>query len=199
MLVFDFERTLWYLNQQHATNPFSAVIDAKPVPQIKHHDTYLEEHAKNDAELDKHLLGYLKALQAAGHHVLFLAPEFDEDEFRSPIRFSLTSENPPELNDIAGFTAPMINRYLALLWYTSAHVAQQRKGLGHTMWDQTTCLSGYHSWLFPGHEAEWHSSFIISQPPRATILCGREVVLYFTLSQIAFYYSADYPEGFTVK
>ncbi|TBU62384.1 hypothetical protein BD310DRAFT_974549 [Dichomitus squalens] len=180
MLVFDLEH-------------------AKPVPHINHRDMHLEEQAKEYAELDKYLLGYLKALQSAGHHVLFLAPEFDEDEFRSPTRFSLTSENPPELHDIAGFTAPMINRYLSLLWYTSAFVAQQRKGFGQAMWDQTTCLAGYHSWLSPGHEAEWHSSFIISQPPRATVLCGREVILYFTLSQISFYYSADYTEGIVVR
>ncbi|KAI1790119.1 hypothetical protein LXA43DRAFT_891537 [Ganoderma leucocontextum] len=179
MLVFDFEH-------------------ARPVGPITHH-LHVEQHAGDDVELERHLIGYLRALQVAGHHVLFLAPEFDEDDLRTPIRFSLTSEDPPELHDIAGFTTPMINRYLSLLWYTSAFAARQRMLTGRPeIWDHTTSLAGYHSWLFPGHQADWHSSYRVAQP-RATILCGREVILYFTLSEIRFYRSSDYPDGIIVK
>lgn len=129
---------------------------------------------------------------------MFLAPEFDEDDLRAPIRFSLTSEDPPELHDYAGFTTPMINRYLSLLWYTSAFAARQRMLAGEEAWDQMTSLAGYQSWLFPEHQSDWYTSYRVGQP-RATILCGREVILYFPLSEIRFYRSQDYPDGITVK
>ncbi len=198
MLVFDFERMSKFVYDpgQPVSDAF-ITSDARPMGPM--HRSRVEQHTpSDDEELERHLIGYLRALQVAGHHVLFLAPEFDDEDLRAPIRFSLTSEDPPELHDNAGFTTHMINRYLSLLWYTSACAARQRMVAGEEIWDHMTSLAGYQSWLLPEHQADWHSSFRVGQP-RATILCSREVILYFTLSEIRFYRSVDYPDGIMAK
>ncbi|TBU62382.1 hypothetical protein BD310DRAFT_989173 [Dichomitus squalens] len=147
-----------------------------------------DDEKVRDFNLDRQLASYLKALQVGGHHVLFFPPEFDENDIRSPVRFSLSQnlrdERPPVLENIYGYTVEMINGYLSLLWYTCAFIARQR-GTG-ALWDDMTSLAGYQTWRFPNYAAQWHSSFRFT-PPRVTILCAKEVVLHFTLSEVRFY------------
>ena len=96
-------------------------IDAEPVDLG-------DQQRANELDLKRQIIAYLRYLQAGGHHVLFFPPEFDEDDLRSPIRFSLTTDTSSftPLNDIQGFTATMINGYLSLLWYTCAYVAHEQ-------------------------------------------------------------------------
>ncbi|RPD62453.1 hypothetical protein L226DRAFT_482501 [Lentinus tigrinus ALCF2SS1-7] len=143
-------------------------------------------------ELERHLATYLRSLQAGGHHVLFVPPEFDANDLRAPICFSLSgpedeSNQKPEypLHDIDGYTADMINDYLSLLWYTCAYVARERGEDSKAVWDAS--LAEYRTWLQPAYTSDWHS-FIKFGAPKVEILCGREVILYFPLNAVTFYH-----------
>ena len=192
LLVFDFDRKCTRPSLFPNANAKLGVIDAQLLEPTDHQDDVDALH------LDRHLASYLKALQVGGHHVLFFPPEFDENDIRSPIRFSLSKnsgdERPPVLENIYGFTANMINGYLSLLWYTCSFIARQRGNGAH--WDDVTSLAGYQTWLFSGYTAPWHSSFKFT-PPHVTILCAKEVVLHFTLSEVRFYLAKEHPDGFS--
>ncbi|KAI0720522.1 hypothetical protein C8T65DRAFT_633326 [Cerioporus squamosus] len=143
-------------------------------------------------ELKRHLTAYLRSLQAGGHHVLFVPPEFDANDLRAPICFSLSgpedeSDQKPEhpLGDINGFTTKMINDYLSLLWYTCAYVARERGEGSKSVWDSS--LAEYRTWLKTDYSSDWHS-FLKFGAPRVEILCAREVILYFPLTAVSFYH-----------
>ncbi|TFK91932.1 hypothetical protein K466DRAFT_595646 [Polyporus arcularius HHB13444] len=143
-------------------------------------------------ELKRHLIAYLRSLQAGGHHVLFVTPEFHANDLRAPICFSLSgpteeSDQKPEhpLADINGFTTKMINDYLSLLWYTCAYVARERGEDSKAVWDAS--LAEYRTWLKADYSSDWHS-FLKFGAPRVEILCAREVILYFPLTAVSFYH-----------
>ena len=141
------------------------------------------------------LLGsYLKALQLGGHHVLYFPPRFEEaDLFYTP-RLSLASEfaelgqefGASLATDIEGFSEARINAQLSLTWGVCMFAARERRS--PLKWDSASCLAEYQTWLFEDFrgEIDWHSSMKFREP-RVTILCGREMVLLFTLSEVRFY------------
>lgn len=164
------------------------------------HDTWFSSN-----HLDRHLISYLRSLQSGGHHVLFVPPEFDANDLRAPICFSLSgpedeSNQKPEypLKDINGFTAPMINDYLSLLWYTCAYVARERgEGPSKAVWDAS--LAEYRTWDHPDYSSDWHS-FLKFGAPQVEILCAREVILYFPLTAVTFYHRDEiHRKGFVER
>ena len=156
----------------------TGVEDDLPPEEVTNHD------------LERLLGNYLRSLQSGGHHVLFSSPEFDDDEFRPPIYFSLVSSSSETsfLKAIHNFTVAMINGYLSLLWYTCAFVVRERSqgGVNGPLWDDTTSLAEYRTWLSSerGDEA-WYCCLKFGMP-RVQILCAREIILLFTLTEVSF-------------
>ncbi|KAI0770368.1 hypothetical protein C8Q74DRAFT_1275033 [Fomes fomentarius] len=137
-------------------------------------------------DLERLLSSYLRSLRLGGHHVLFSLPEFDDDEFRPPISFSRVASSQEQylLREIHGFSLAMINGYLSLLWYTCAFVIRERADERQAVtWDETTSLAEYWTWVRSEAEA-WYCCLKFGAP-EARILCGREVILLFMLSEVA--------------
>ncbi|PIL22599.1 hypothetical protein GSI_15288 [Ganoderma sinense ZZ0214-1] len=151
-------------------------------------------------DMGRYLLSYLKVLQSGGHHALFFPPEFAEDDKRPDIHFSLTGdfEDRVPLDHIFGCTAEMINGYLSLLWYTCAFIARERSQHGRPTWDRSSALAGYSSWLVPEWSTAWHMSLKFGEP-KVTILCSREVILRFTLTEVRFYDASQLSVGSIVE
>ena len=162
-------------------------VDATLVKE-EHGDLPLVQVAEHDLE---RLLGkYLRSLQTGGHHVLFCPPEFDDDEFRPPIYFSLVSSSTRKsfLKAIHKFTVAMINGYLSLLWYTCAFIVRERSQGGGKgpWWDDTTSLAEYRTWLGSERGDGAWCCYLKFGMPRVQILCAREVILLFTLTEVSF-------------
>ncbi|KAI1790120.1 hypothetical protein LXA43DRAFT_521299 [Ganoderma leucocontextum] len=147
-------------------------------------------------DIGRYLISYLKVLQGGGHHTLFFPPEFAEDDYRPDVHFSLAGSRADRvpLDDIFRCTAEMINGYLSLLWYTCAFIARERGKRSRPVWDRSSSLAGYSSWLFPEYESkDWHVSLKFGEPT-VTILCSREVILHFTLTEVRFYDISEFSE-----
>ena len=159
-------------------------IDAEPVDLG-------DQQRANELDLKRQIIAYLRYLQAGGHHVLFFPPEFDEDDLRRSIHFSLTAgtELTPR-EAISGITAVMINNYLSLLWFTCAFIARSKRELRSHKWNDRTLLASVCSWHTASYRSEWHCSVRFGQP-RVDILCAREVILYFKLTEVSFFAKDD--------
>ncbi|KAM5535089.1 hypothetical protein V8D89_011317 [Ganoderma adspersum] len=151
--------------------------------------------------MGRYLLSYLKVLQSGGYHALFFPPEFTEDDKRPDVHFSLTGglEDRVPLDHIFGCTADMINGYLSLLWYTCAFIARERGQRDRPAWDWTSSLAGYSSWQVPEYTStKWHMSLKFGEP-KVTILCSREAILRFTLTEVRFYDASEFTGGGIVE
>ena len=145
------------------------------------------DEAKLRWEIERYLLSYLKTLQRGGHHAFFFPPAFPEVNKRSIIRFSSTSIGQVPLDRIVGCTADMVNGYLSLLWYICAFTASERG----KVWDTSSSLAGFSSWLFPDFEPEdWHVSLKFGEHT-VTIVCDREAMLCFALAEVRFYRTSE--------
>ncbi|TBU53639.1 hypothetical protein BD310DRAFT_980934 [Dichomitus squalens] len=153
------------------------------------------------------LLGlYLNALQLGGHHVFFFPPQFDEADYYRPPRLSLASDyveltkqfGPSLTTDIQGFSEARINAHFSLTWGACMFAAREHRS--PLRWNSASALAEYQTWLFEDldSEIEWHSSMKFREP-RVTILCAREIVLYFTLSEVRFYEARSNPTGLPEK
>ena len=152
----------------------------------------LEQTRRKETDIERHILGYLRYLQAGGHHVLFFPPEFDEDDLRTPVRFSLVAAAKYKpLESIDNITSTMINNYLSLLWFTCAFIAHTTGEAGNASWENTTSLAIFRSWSnATDYKFQWHFLVEFGQP-RVDILCDREVILYFTFSEVTFFSSDE--------
>ena len=151
----------------------------------------LGQQRVKETDLDRQILGYARYLQAGGHHVLFFPPEFDEDDLRTSVKFSLVAdEKLVPLTSIGGVSSIMINNYLSLLWFTCAFIARTRNEMRQTLWDDRTSLAALRSWTVDKYNPDWHFIVRFGQP-RVDILCAREVILYFTLSEVSFFAQDD--------
>ncbi|KAH9933134.1 uncharacterized protein BXZ73DRAFT_77301 [Epithele typhae] len=157
-----------------------------------------QEHAK-EADLERHFLLYLRYLQAGGHHVLFFPPEFDEDDLRPNINFSLTTDSDSviTLDSILGVSTAAINNYLSLMWFTCVFMARARGEANQMVWDDRTFLAGFKSWFIaPNRHSDWHFSVRFGKP-QVRILCAREIILTFNLSEVTFYSHEEHPDPAT--
>ncbi|KAF7366836.1 hypothetical protein MSAN_00942100 [Mycena sanguinolenta] len=143
--------------------------------------------------LEWYLKQYLTFLQNAGHHVRYDLPDFDDDNYRLNINYSLLTRALESKELCAGVTVhgiseSNINEFLRDTWLD---VVSKANGLcGEPPTDKlSNCLTEIRSsWV--GHLD--HHFNIRFGPPRVRALCNREVVLYFTSSNIHFYESADF-------
>ena len=85
----------------------------------------------------------------------------------------------------------MINNYLSLLWFTCAFIARTEKETTQATWDARTSLATLRSWTVKDYSPKWHFMIRFGQP-RVDILCAREVILYFTLSEVSFFARSDH-------
>ncbi|OBZ69011.1 hypothetical protein A0H81_11374 [Grifola frondosa] len=137
--------------------------------------------------LVEYLSKYLEFLQTAGHHVLFSLPEFDDDRGRLYIDHSLMRTGPLEPGNIKGVAAIDINRYYSSVWLKSAMIVYKSGGKGAN-W-HATCLAEWNS-LYSIHEFAYFHLKLAA--PRIEILCEREVIMYFRLSEVSFFATEDF-------
>ncbi|KAJ7337589.1 hypothetical protein DFH08DRAFT_877180 [Mycena albidolilacea] len=143
--------------------------------------------------LEWYLKKYLTLLQSAGHHVRFDLPDFDNDQYKPHINYSLATralEHEELCADVAvhGVGELSINEYLRETWLDVISKAQGFCGEPPTDL-LSSCLTEIKStWL--GHlDNHFHLRF---SPPRVKALCKHEVVLYFTAAEIHFHHSEDF-------
>jgi hypothetical protein len=143
--------------------------------------------------LEWYLKKYLTLLQSAGHHVRFDLPDFDNDQYKPHINYSLATralEHEELCADVAvhGVGELSINEYLRETWLDVISKAQGFCGEPPTDL-LSSCLTEIKStWL--GHaDNHFHLRF---SPPRVKALCKHEVVLYFTAAEVHFHHSEDF-------
>ncbi|KAF7366869.1 hypothetical protein MSAN_00945600 [Mycena sanguinolenta] len=143
--------------------------------------------------LEWYLKQYLTFLQKAGHHVRYDLPDFDDNNHRLDINYSLVTRalETEELCarvTVHGISEPRINEFLRDTWLD---VVSKAKGFcGQPPTDKlSSCLSEIRSTWVGHHD---HHFSIRFGPPRVRALCNHEVVLYFKGSKIHFYDSPDF-------
>ncbi|KAK7042564.1 hypothetical protein R3P38DRAFT_320807 [Favolaschia claudopus] len=143
--------------------------------------------------LEWYLKKYLVFLQSAGQHVRFDLPDFDDDEARPHIDYSLMTRalEHEELCahvSVHGISEAKINEFLRETWLDVVSKAQGFGGSAPT--DKlASCLTEVQStWV--GHlDSHFHLRF---NPPRVRVLCSHEVVMYFTTAAAHFHQSEDF-------
>ncbi|KAJ7337547.1 hypothetical protein DFH08DRAFT_939037 [Mycena albidolilacea] len=143
--------------------------------------------------LEWYLKRYLALLQSAGHHVRFDLPDFDNDQYKPHINYSLVTralEREELCADVAvhGVGELSINEYLRETWLDVISKAQGFCGEPPTDL-LSSCLTEIKStWL--GHlDNHFHLRF---SPPHVKALCKHEVVLYITAAEVHFHHSEDF-------
>ncbi|KAJ7246223.1 hypothetical protein C8J57DRAFT_1678479 [Mycena rebaudengoi] len=127
-----------------------------------------------------YLLEYLRFLRSAGNHVLFNLPDFDDDKFSPKIDYSLVSKA-LEVEEFCCDTVHDtnlgdINKYLYDKWMMAAALGRPH---GNT-------------WLMHASvDTHFHIRFGV---PQIKALCSHEVLLYFTVEDIAFFGSSDFSQ-----
>ena len=138
--------------------------------------------------LIRYLGDYLDTLHAAGHHVLFSLPQFDQGGSPMFIDYSLMGTSQHWVGDINGVTVDQINTYMSSAWLKSAMLAQDGTPAG-AEW-RSRSLAEFSSQSC-GTSA--YGRFRIKfGPPRVEILCVREVIVYFNLEELDFFRSDDF-------
>lgn len=192
LLAFDFDRQSYDTRCGNSSNVFHS--DARLIDIGGVDNSVLPSFVN----LERLILVYMRYLQSGGHHVLFLPPEFDEDDGRSAVRFSLSSSKLTALDNIFGITAGDIDNYLSLLWFTCAFIARGRSETPEDRWDDKTSLARYRSWPDYKPKEGYHVQLKFGHP-RATILCLREVLLHFTLSEVSFFTEDEVKNNLTFR
>ncbi|KAF7354146.1 hypothetical protein MVEN_01102100 [Mycena venus] len=133
---------------------------------------------------------YLHFLRNAGNHVLFNLPDFDDDKFSPKIDYSLVSKA-LEVEEFCCDTVhdtnlSEINKYMYEKWLMAAALGRPRDVL-------SVCLAEISStWVMnTSIDTHFHIRF---GAPQVKALCSHEVLLYFTLEDIAFFGSSDFSQ-----
>ncbi|KAJ7027386.1 hypothetical protein C8F04DRAFT_965258 [Mycena alexandri] len=143
--------------------------------------------------LEWYLKKYLTFLQNAGHHVRFDLPDFDDDQYKPSINYSLATralEHEELFTNVTvhGISESNINGFLRETWLDVVSKAQGFCGQPPT--DRlSSCLMEIESTWVGGLENHFHIRF---SPPRVKALCKHEVVLYFTAAEVHFHESEDF-------
>ncbi|KAJ7738254.1 hypothetical protein DFH07DRAFT_1064579 [Mycena maculata] len=134
-----------------------------------------------------YLLEYLRFLRSAGNHVLFNLPDFDDDKFSPKIDYSLVSKA-LEVEEfccdaVHDTSLSDINKILYDKWLMAAALGRPRDLL-------SICLAEISStWLNTSIDTHFHIRF---GAPQIKALCSHEVLLYFSVEDIAFFESSDF-------
>lgn len=135
--------------------------------------------------LTSHLHGYLKFLTEAGYHVLFDLPDFAATDVTRWTDYALL-RNHVDLDDICkdvtlfGINTTLVNAYLEASWLGAKALAREMNDyLAAALSELST------SWLTT---ASVNSHFFIRfGAPRVQPLCAHEVILYFNVTDVAFF------------
>ncbi|KAJ7210092.1 hypothetical protein GGX14DRAFT_451427 [Mycena pura] len=137
-----------------------------------------------------YLFEYLHFLRSAGNHVLFDLPDFDDNKFSPNIDYSLVS-TALEVDEFCCDTVhdtslSDINKYLYDKWLIAATLGRPRDVL-------SICLAEISStWLMnTSIDTHFHIRF---GAPHTKALCSNEVLLHFTIEDIAFFGSSDFSQ-----
>ncbi|KAI8986088.1 hypothetical protein BD414DRAFT_416881 [Trametes punicea] len=136
----------------------------------------------------RYLAQYLEILNEAGNHILFSLPQFDQRTAPMEIDYSLmtnTREDYEWQDVVAGVTVEQINAYLASLWVKSALLAHTNVANKSTDW-RLRCLTEF------VHREQGSYYRLKFGAPRVTILCSKEVVIYFDINELEFFGDADF-------
>ncbi|KAL0952771.1 hypothetical protein HGRIS_006999 [Hohenbuehelia grisea] len=148
--------------------------------------------------LEWYLRKYLSFLQNAGHHVLFDLPDFDDDQYKPNINYSLATRalEHEELCanvSVHGVDESKINEFLRVTWLNVISKAQGFCGTPPT--DRLSgCLTEIKSSWLDESDSHFHIKF---NPPRIRALCKHEVILYFSAAEVFFYDSEDFSRKHT--
>ncbi|KAJ6593574.1 hypothetical protein B0H19DRAFT_25714 [Mycena capillaripes] len=143
--------------------------------------------------LEWYLRKYLAFLQKAGHHVRFDLPDFDADQHKPYINYSLVTRALQQEELCANVTVHgigewQINDFLRETWLDVVSKAQGFCGERPT--DKlSSCMTEIQSTWVGNLNRHFHIRF---SPPRVKALCKHEVVLYFTAAEVDFYDSEDF-------
>ncbi|KAJ7263473.1 hypothetical protein C8J57DRAFT_1629561 [Mycena rebaudengoi] len=133
---------------------------------------------------------YLRFLRSAGNHVLFNLPDFDDDKFSPKIDYSLVSK----ALEVEEFCCDVvhdtnlgdINKYLYDKWMMAAALGRPRDILSVSLAEISS------TWLMHTTvDTHFHIRFGV---PQIKALCSHEVLLYFTVEDIAFFGSSDFSQ-----
>ncbi|KAJ6541182.1 hypothetical protein DFH09DRAFT_1174690 [Mycena vulgaris] len=137
-----------------------------------------------------YLLEYLRFLRSAGNHVLFNLPDFDDDKFSPKIDYSLVSKA-LEVEEfccdaVHDTSISDINKYMYDKWLMAAALGRPRDVL-------SICLAEISStWMMnTSIDTHFHIRF---GAPQIKALCSNEVLLYFTVEDIAFFATSDFSQ-----
>lgn len=135
-----------------------------------------------------YLSQYLLLLQAAGHHVLFSLPDFDDDRLHVSIDFSTQGQSLLELEEVYGVSVEKINAFLSSSCLKSAMLAGGRRG---PVSDRPALsLAEYRStWVLNDSPTHFHVKL---GAPRIKAVCDREVIIVFSVDEVLFYDSPDF-------
>ena len=134
---------------------------------------------------------YLSFLQQAGHHVLYNLPDFDDEKSSIKIDYSLSNDalvlqkmfpNIP----ICGYTVNDINEFLYKKWCQAA-MADDSSGL-------SKCMSEIRSSWLMNCSIDLNFHMFLAKP-RVIPLCTHEVVLIFTIEELAVFSNNDEGEA----
>ncbi|KAF7343262.1 hypothetical protein MVEN_01758100 [Mycena venus] len=142
--------------------------------------------------LEWYLKKYLAFLQNAGHHVRFDLPDFDDDQYKLKINYSLATralEHEELCTNVAvhGISEAKINDFLRETWLDVVSKAQG--SCGESPDRLSTCLTEIQSTWIGNLDSHFHLRF---SPPRVKALCKHEVILYFTAAEVHFFGSEDF-------
>lgn len=143
--------------------------------------------------LEWYLKKYLTFLQNAGHHVRFDLPDFDDDQYKPTINYSLATralEHQELFANVAvyGVSESSINGFLRETWLDV--VSKSQGFCGQPPTDKlSSCLVEIQSTWIGGLDRHFHIKF---GPPSVKVLCNHEVVLYFTAAKLHFHESEDF-------
>ncbi|KAJ7731993.1 hypothetical protein B0H16DRAFT_1582407 [Mycena metata] len=143
--------------------------------------------------LEWYLKKYLTFLQNAGHHVRLDLPDFDDDQYKPTINYSLATralEHQELFANVAvhGVSESSINGFLRETWLDV--VSKSQGFCGQPPIDKlSSCLVEIQSTWVGGLDRHFHIKF---GPPSVKVLCTHEVVLYFTAAKVHFHESEDF-------
>jgi hypothetical protein len=127
---------------------------------------------------------YLAFLQHAGHHVLYNLPDFNDEKSTIKIDYSLSSDALalqkmfPDL-PVCGYTVGDINEFLYKKWCQAAMADDSDSSLAR-------CLSEIKSTWMMNCSIDLNFHMFLAKP-RVIPLCSQEVVLIFTIEELAVY------------
>ncbi|TFK51257.1 hypothetical protein OE88DRAFT_1629687 [Heliocybe sulcata] len=155
--------------------------------------TTSDSHPVAREALTFYLTRYLEYIREAGYHVFYSLPDWDNDGHPHSLEIDFSAFTDVrhldfEGVDFRGVSIETINTHLSKVWLEAAMIVEREE----THFDyHSVCLAEYRStWTDIGDLQE---QFCIRfDAPKVRILCDTEAVLYFKISELAFFATDDF-------